>query len=151
MKNFLKITVHFALCGFVGSESDFSKNAPAELAKNFFVRSREYRAGKPLSNVSLWEKREKIRRRVGRNRFCGTKGIESSPIQRRTAVSKSKFLPQCQNSLICSFCPCGKLVGECLPQTLLLWLTPLIPPQPCGNRKEVIPCERNTTRPTAAG
>ena len=36
-----------------------------------------------------------------------------------------------------SFCPCGNLVGECLPQTLLMRLTPLIPPQPCGSRKEV--------------
>ena len=24
-----------------------------------------------------------------------------------------------------SFCPCGNLVGECLPQTLLMRLTPL--------------------------
>jgi len=25
----------------------------------------------------------------------------------------------------CSFCPCGNLVGECLPQTLLIRLAPL--------------------------
>jgi len=31
-----------------------------------------------------------------------------------------------------------------------LRLAPLIPPLSCGNRKEVIPCERNTTRSTAA-
>ena len=30
-------------------------------------------------------------------------------------------------------------------------LTPLIPPQPCGSRKEVLPCENDTTHRTAAG
>ena len=29
------------------------------------------------------------------------------------------------NFAVCSFCPCGNLVGECLPQTLLMRLTPL--------------------------
>jgi len=28
-----------------------------------------------------------------------------------------------------SFCPCGNLVGECLPQTLLMRLAPLENPQ----------------------
>jgi len=31
-----------------------------------------------------------------------------------------KFLPESR-----SFCPCGNLVGECLPQTLLMRLAPL--------------------------
>ncbi len=55
-----------------------------------------------------WE----YRRRVSKISASGTKGIESSPTPRSPAVSKSKFIPQCQNSLIRSFCPCGKLVGE---------------------------------------
>ena len=32
---------------------------------------------------------------------------------------QSKFLPRCQNPQFCGFAPRGKLVGECLPQTLL--------------------------------
>ena len=36
---------------------------------------------------------------------------------------QSKFLPRCQNPQFCGFAPRGKLVGECLPQTLLYALT----------------------------
>ena len=35
---------------------------------------------------------------------------------------QSKFLPRCQNPQFCGFAPRGKLVGECLPQTLLCGL-----------------------------
>ena len=38
-------------------------------------------------------------------------------------LTKSKFLPRCQNPQFCGFAPRGKLVGECLPQTLLYALT----------------------------
>ena len=34
-------------------------------------------------------------------------------------LTESKFLPRCQNPQFCGFAPRGKLVGECLPQTLL--------------------------------
>ena len=40
--------------------------------------------------------------------------------ERKFAVTESKFLPRCQNPQFCSFAPRGKLVGECLPQTLLM-------------------------------
>ncbi len=43
--------------------------------------------------------------------------------ERKFAVTESKFLPRCQNPQFCSFAPRGKLVGECLPQTLLGKLT----------------------------
>ena len=33
-----------------------------------------------------------------------------------------------------SFCPCGNLVGECLPQTLLCGLRRLSPPRSCGKK-----------------
>ena len=33
-------------------------------------------------------------------------------------LTESKFLPRCQNPQFCGFAPRGKLVGECLPQTL---------------------------------
>ena len=58
--------------------------------------------------------------------------------QDSTAVPKFAFR---------SFCPCGNLVGECLPQTLLMRLTPLIPPQPCGNRKEVFTMRKRYNTP----
>ena len=39
-------------------------------------------------------------------------------------LTESKFLPRCQNPQFCGFAPRGKLVGECLPQTLLWRLAP---------------------------
>ena len=46
-------------------------------------------------------------------------------------LTESKFLPRCQNPQFCGFAPRGKLVGECLPQTLL-----------CGLRRKNIPDRR---------
>ena len=40
--------------------------------------------------------------------------------ERKFAVTESKFLPRCQNPQFCSFAPRGNIVGECLPQTLLM-------------------------------
>ena len=73
-----------------------------------------------------------------------------------------------------SFCPCGNLVGECLPQTLLMRLTPLKNPSKYffgffknssashpvflllvrghhAQKGGLAPCENDTTRRTAAG
>ena len=50
------------------------------------------------------------------------------------AVTESKFLPRCQNPQFCGFAPRGKLVGECLPQTLLCGLRRLSPPRSCGKK-----------------
>ena len=46
--------------------------------------------------------------------------------ERKFAVTESKFLPRCQNPQFCGFAPRGKLVGECLPQTLLIVLADYI-------------------------
>ena len=46
--------------------------------------------------------------------------------ERKFAVTESKFLPRCQNPQFCGFAPRGKLVGECLPQTLLIVLADCI-------------------------
>jgi len=46
-----------------------------------------------------------------------------------------------------SFCPCGKLVGECLPQTLLWRLTPLIPAALMRQRKEVTTMRKKYNTP----
>ena len=72
---------------------------------------------------------KKVRRFVWQNRKLSVVGhnrrnqAESTPSrsvhfleQDSTAVPKFAFR---------SFCPCGNLVGECLPQTLLMRLTPL--------------------------
>ena len=40
--------------------------------------------------------------------------VRKSPDRGSLRLTKSKFLPRCQNPLIRSFYPCGKLVGECL-------------------------------------
>ena len=44
--------------------------------------------------------------------------------QEQSVSCQSKFLPRCQNPQFCGFVPRGKLVGECLPQTLLWRLAP---------------------------
>ncbi|MCB6621594.1 MULTISPECIES: hypothetical protein [Bacillota] len=55
----------------------------------------------------------------------------SKPVypQTRAAEESGSFLEQdstaVPNFAYRSFCPCGNLVGECLPQTLLMRLTPL--------------------------
>ena len=54
--------------------------------------------------------------------------------ERKFAVTESKFLPRCQNPQFCGFAPRGKLVGECLPQTLLCGLRRLSPPRSCGKK-----------------
>ena len=54
-----------------------------------------------------------VRSMYGKNRQGQSAAVTE---QDSTAVPKFAFR---------SFCPCGNLVGECLPQTLLMWLTPL--------------------------
>ncbi|OUN91754.1 hypothetical protein B5G00_11875 [Blautia sp. An46] len=49
--------------------------------------------------------------------------VRKSPDRGSLRLTKSKFLPRCQNPQFCGFAPRGKLVGECLPQTLLYALT----------------------------
>ena len=91
-------------------------------------------------------------------------------VKRSESESESKFLPRCQNPQFCGFAPRGKLVGECLPQTLLWRLAPqkyfrpagrflrelprkYLTDQPifCDKWKEVYsPCRSDTTHPTAA-
>ena len=48
-------------------------------------------------------------------------------------LTESKFLPRCQNPQFCGFAPRGKLVGECLPQTLLWRLAPQKYFRPAGH------------------
>ena len=78
--------------------------------------------------------------------------------ERKFAVTESKFLPRCQNPQFCSFAPRGKLVGECLPQTLLM--RPYgrerrshhakeiqhAPPQPRSNALDFLPLDRSGNR-----
>src|SRR5699024_6639193 len=61
---------------------------------------------------------------------------DALPISDRGSLrlTKSKFLPRCQNPQFCGFAPRGKLVGECLPQTLLCGLRRLSPPRSCGEK-----------------
>ena len=62
--------------------------------------------------------------------------IWASANQMRSKIEASEY-----KDFIRSFCPCGNLVGECLPQTLLCALS--------GEKGGHRPCERNTIRPTA--
>ena len=115
-----------------------------------------------------------------RNRYIdGNKPSRPLRIAAKSAVEESgSFLEQDSTAVpkfaFRSFCPCGNLVGECLPQTLLMRLAPLKNPSKYffgffknssashpvflllvrghhAQPKEVLPCENDITRSTAAG
>ena len=83
-----------------------------------------------------------------RNRYIdGNKPSRPLRIAAKSAVEESgSFLEQdstaVPNFAYRSFCPCGNLVGECLPQTLLMRLTPLekFPQILFGLFQKLIPC-----------
>ena len=115
-----------------------------------------------------------------RNRYIdGNKPSRPLRIAAKSAVEESgSFLEQDSTAVpkfaFRSFRPCGNLVGECLPQTLLMRLAPLKNPSKYffgffknssalhpvflllvrghhAQPKEVLPCENDITRRTAAG
>lgn len=71
--------------------------------------------------------------------------VRKSPDRGSLRLTKSKFLPRCQNPQFCGFAPRGKLVGECLPQTLLWRLAPLIPAALMRQERRSRPTSRWTT------
>ena len=82
-------------------------------------KSRSQRAAKPRSGVILTEEKDSTQRAASPalSVLCTEKPDRGSLRQ-----LQSKFLPRCQNPQFCGFAPRGKLVGECLPQTLLCGL-----------------------------
>ena len=85
-------------------------------------KSRSQRAAKPRSGVILTEEKDSTKRAGSPALFAlytekpGQGQSAAVTEQDSTAVPKFAFR---------SFCPCGNLVGECLPQTLLMRLAPL--------------------------
>ena len=96
-------------------------------------KSRSQRAAKPRSGVILTEEKDSTQRAGSPALFalCTEEPDRSSLRQ-----LQSKFLPRCQNPQFCGFAPRGKLVGECLPQTLL-----------CGLRRKNISVRQTGTAP----
>ena len=79
-------------------------------------KSHSQRAAKPRSGVILTEEKDSTQR-------AGSPALSvlctEKPDRGSLRQLQSKFLPRCQNPQFCGFAPRGKLVGECLPQTLL--------------------------------
>ena len=100
-------------------------------------KSRSQRAAKPRSGVIL-AKGKKTAHSGPQVLSCpfyvreNQKGASLRQLQ-------SKFLPRCQNPQFCGFAPRGKLVGECLPQTLL-----------CGLRRKNISVRQTGNAPKIA-
>jgi len=98
----------------VGSRTGKSKKFPLHLPKRTFFTVVVVNSGQntPPQSLYWWSK----------------------PVypQTRAAEESGSFLEQDSTEVpkfaFCSFCPCGNLVGECLPQTL-----------PCGLRRLKIP------------
>ena len=86
-------------------------------------KSRSQRVAKPRSGVIL-AKGKKTAHSGLKAPPCSLY-VRKSPDRDSLRQLQSKFLPRCQNPQFCGFAPRGKLVGECLPQTLLMRLTPL--------------------------
>ena len=84
-------------------------------------KSRSQRAAKPRSGVILAKEKDSTQR-------AGSPVLSvlctEEPDRNSLRQLQSKFLPRCQNPQFCGFVPRGKLVGECLPQTLLWRLAP---------------------------
>ena len=95
-------------------------------------KSRSQVAAKPCSGVILTEEKDSTQRAVSPvlSVLCTKK-----PDRGSLRKLQSKFLPRCQNPQFCGFAPRGKLVGECLPQTLLCGLRRLSPPRSCGKKE----------------
>ena len=131
-----RISVIFAFAGVVGSERKnfLPRRLPNFLfphyrSKRKFVAIPVQRVAGGLSNVSLAKGKKaaysglKAPPRslyVRKNPNKGSLRLTKSKGSLR--LTKSKFLPRCQNPQFCGFAPRGKLVGECLPQTLLCGL-----------------------------
>ena len=86
-------------------------------------KSRSQRAAKPRSGVILAKGKKAAH--SGPQALSCPFYVRKSPDRDSLRQLQSKILPRCQNSLSAYFCPCGNLVGECLPQTLLMRLAPL--------------------------
>ena len=85
-------------------------------------KSRSQRAAKPRSGVILAKGKKAAH--SGPQALSCPFYVRKSPDRGSLRLTKSKFLPRCQNPQFCGFAPRGKLVGECLPQTLLWRLAP---------------------------
>ncbi|HHQ8631449.1 TPA: hypothetical protein ACSVO6_002370 [Clostridioides difficile] len=90
MKKFLKISVHFAFCGFVGIRG---RNISAALAKS------------PPAALKV------LRRNFRNTQQTRRRMTDSKRTARKQPLFKSKILPQYQISLIAQFCPAGILLG----------------------------------------
>ena len=147
-KKISEISVYFTFCWFVGIKE---KSIRRSIGKNFSSPWRETAGRKGILICLVSEKRaetavaiallvkpEKPKRPAEIVVLADAAGSVTFLEQDSTAVPKFAFR---------SFCPCGNLVGECLPQTLLMRLTPLIPPQPCGSRKEVFTMRKRYNTP----
>ena len=106
-------SVHSALLWFVGSKGENASPTP-------FMKKAGYRFPEKVAVASegnptaLYEK--SWLRFLKKVAVASERQAGSFLEQDSTEVPKFAF---------CSFCPCGNLVGECLPQTLLIRLAPL--------------------------
>ena len=100
-------------------------------------KSRSQRAAKPRSGVILAKGKKAAH--SGPQALCCPFYVRKNQTGSSLRQLQSKFLPRCQNPQFCGFAPRGKLVGECLPQTLL-----------CGLRRKNISVRQTGNAPKIA-
>jgi len=99
-------------------------------AKEILKNPRPAGSWRPLKCIfSGKEKRPPIASR----KPCPVRSMYGKNRQGQSAAVTEQVSTRCQNPQFCSFAPRGKLVGECLPQTLLWRLAPQKYFRPAGH------------------
>ena len=126
----------------------FSKMQPQSWQKNIFLRRGGIAGRKALWKCLVSEGRQKppprpiyqrkpkrpgkfvvwIAAKVGRNRFCGTEGIDGSPDSGKRQFFRASFYHSTKIRVFAHFTPAGNLLGSAFPKPCYA---------PCRARKEV--------------
>ena len=91
-------------------------------AKEILKNPRPAGSWRPLK--CIFSGKEKRSPTAGR-KSCSIRSMYGKTRQGQSAAVLEQDSTAVPNFAYRSFCPCGNLVGECLPQTLLMRLTPL--------------------------
>ena len=150
-KKISEISVYFTFCWFVGIKE---KSIRRSIGKNFSSPWRETAGRKGILICLVSEKRAETAVAIALLVKPEKPKRPAEIVVLADAAGSVTFLEQ-DSTTVPKFAyplilPLRESCWGVPSPNPALRLAPLIPPLSCGNRKEVIPCERNTTRPTAA-
>ncbi len=91
---------------------------------------------------------EKTASELAKSPPAALKVLKAAPHRAVRRFLRASYYHSAKICLSAHFAPARNLLGSAFPKPCYGGLRRLSPPQLCDNRKEVIPCERDTTRPT---